>query len=247
MSAAGHVVLIHGTWARGDGWGPAQTAFEERGFTVHTPTRRHHELPLQERRTEDRASESARLHRRPRRARRLAGLAAARRGVVAGGPVGSAVGRTDQPRRPRRCSARRTRQASSLRLPRHSAASGVSSQGTICSRGRGPNRCIPQRGNGFGGGSPTPRPRRSPATYSPASCGNRGAPTVSWSSGFWTAERQPPSTSLRSRRQCSRFGANMTTSRRYKSPLKPRPGARREPVCRFPAPTTSSFSGMRFP
>ena len=48
MSAAGHVVLIHGTWARGDGWGPAQTAFEERGFTVHTPTLRHHELPLQE-------------------------------------------------------------------------------------------------------------------------------------------------------------------------------------------------------
>src|ERR1700744_2025345 len=48
MSAAGHVVLIHGTWARGDGWGPAQTAFEERGFTVHTPILRHHELPLQE-------------------------------------------------------------------------------------------------------------------------------------------------------------------------------------------------------
>jgi pimeloyl-ACP methyl ester carboxylesterase len=28
--------------------GPARAAFEERGYTVHTPTLRHHELPLQE-------------------------------------------------------------------------------------------------------------------------------------------------------------------------------------------------------
>jgi pimeloyl-ACP methyl ester carboxylesterase len=48
MSDTRHVVLIHGTWARGDGWGPARTAFEERGYTVHTPTLRHHELPLRE-------------------------------------------------------------------------------------------------------------------------------------------------------------------------------------------------------
>jgi pimeloyl-ACP methyl ester carboxylesterase len=48
MSDTKHVVLIHGTWGRGDSWGPARAAFEDRGYTVHTPTLRHHELPLQE-------------------------------------------------------------------------------------------------------------------------------------------------------------------------------------------------------
>ncbi|OBG11712.1 hypothetical protein A5765_16500 [Mycolicibacterium celeriflavum] len=48
MSDARHVVLIHGTWARGDGWGPTRTAFEERGYSVHTPTLRHHELSMQD-------------------------------------------------------------------------------------------------------------------------------------------------------------------------------------------------------
>ena len=48
MSDIRHVVLIHGAWARGDSWGPARTAFEERGYIVHTPTLRHHELPLHE-------------------------------------------------------------------------------------------------------------------------------------------------------------------------------------------------------
>ena len=48
MADTKQVVLIHGTWARGDSWGPARAAFEERGYTVHTPTLRHHELPLQE-------------------------------------------------------------------------------------------------------------------------------------------------------------------------------------------------------
>lgn len=48
MSDTKHVVLIHGTWGRGEGWGPARAAFEQRGYTVHTPTLRHHELPLQE-------------------------------------------------------------------------------------------------------------------------------------------------------------------------------------------------------
>ena len=46
MSNTKHVVLIHGTWGRGDSWGPTRAAFEERGYTVHTPTLRHHELPL---------------------------------------------------------------------------------------------------------------------------------------------------------------------------------------------------------
>ena len=48
MSDAKHVVLIHGTWCRGGSWGPTRAAFEERGYTVHTPTLRHHELPLRE-------------------------------------------------------------------------------------------------------------------------------------------------------------------------------------------------------
>lgn len=43
-----HVVLVHGSWSRGQQWAPAQAAFAERGFTVHTPTLRHHELPLHE-------------------------------------------------------------------------------------------------------------------------------------------------------------------------------------------------------
>jgi hypothetical protein len=41
-----HVVLIHGAWARGELWGSARAAFDELGYTVHTPTLPHHELPL---------------------------------------------------------------------------------------------------------------------------------------------------------------------------------------------------------
>ncbi|MGB9302636.1 MAG: alpha/beta hydrolase [Mycobacterium sp.] len=48
MSDTKHVVLIHGTWGRGGFWDPARAAFEERGYTVHTPTLRHHDLPLQD-------------------------------------------------------------------------------------------------------------------------------------------------------------------------------------------------------
>jgi pimeloyl-ACP methyl ester carboxylesterase len=48
MSDTKHVVLIHGSWSRGEQWGPARAAFEQRGYTVHTPTLRHHELPLDE-------------------------------------------------------------------------------------------------------------------------------------------------------------------------------------------------------
>jgi pimeloyl-ACP methyl ester carboxylesterase len=48
MADTKHVVLIHGSWSRGEQWDPARAAFEERGYMVHTPTLRHHELPLQE-------------------------------------------------------------------------------------------------------------------------------------------------------------------------------------------------------
>lgn len=47
MSETKHVVLIHGTWGCGDGWAPVRVAFEQRGYVVHTPTLRHHELPLE--------------------------------------------------------------------------------------------------------------------------------------------------------------------------------------------------------
>jgi pimeloyl-ACP methyl ester carboxylesterase len=43
-----HVVLIHGAWSRGQQWASARAAFEERGYTAHTPTLRYHELPMHE-------------------------------------------------------------------------------------------------------------------------------------------------------------------------------------------------------
>jgi pimeloyl-ACP methyl ester carboxylesterase len=48
MSDTKHVVLIHGSWGRGEQLAPARAAFEDRGYTAHTPTLRHHELPLHE-------------------------------------------------------------------------------------------------------------------------------------------------------------------------------------------------------
>ena len=48
MADTKHVVLIHGAWGRGELWASARAAFEERGYTAHTPTLRHHELPLHE-------------------------------------------------------------------------------------------------------------------------------------------------------------------------------------------------------
>ncbi len=39
-----HVVLIHGTWGNGDMFGDARREFEARGYTVHTPTLRYHDL-----------------------------------------------------------------------------------------------------------------------------------------------------------------------------------------------------------
>jgi pimeloyl-ACP methyl ester carboxylesterase len=48
MGDTKHVVLIHGSWGRGEQLAPARAAFEERGYSAHTPTLRHHELPLHE-------------------------------------------------------------------------------------------------------------------------------------------------------------------------------------------------------
>jgi pimeloyl-ACP methyl ester carboxylesterase len=48
MSDNWHVVLIHGTWCNGDTLADARDEFEGRGYTVHTPTLRYHDLPLAE-------------------------------------------------------------------------------------------------------------------------------------------------------------------------------------------------------
>lgn len=48
MSETRHVVLIHGNWSRGEQLAAVRAAFHERGYTAHTPTLRHHELPIHE-------------------------------------------------------------------------------------------------------------------------------------------------------------------------------------------------------
>ena len=48
MANTKHVVLIHGTWLQGDSWADTRSEFERRGFTVHTPTLRFHDLPREE-------------------------------------------------------------------------------------------------------------------------------------------------------------------------------------------------------
>ena len=48
MADTKHIVLIHGGWSRSEQLAPARAAFEERGYTAHTPTLRHHELPSHE-------------------------------------------------------------------------------------------------------------------------------------------------------------------------------------------------------
>jgi pimeloyl-ACP methyl ester carboxylesterase len=45
MPGSKHVVLIHGTWGRGDTLADAHREFSVRGYTVHTPTLRYHDLP----------------------------------------------------------------------------------------------------------------------------------------------------------------------------------------------------------
>ena len=48
VSGSKHVVLIHGTSGNGDSLSDARRQFENRGCTVHTPTLRYHDLPLEE-------------------------------------------------------------------------------------------------------------------------------------------------------------------------------------------------------
>ena len=48
MADTKHVVLIHGTWLNGDSWADTRAEFEQRGYTVHTPTLRFHDLPFEE-------------------------------------------------------------------------------------------------------------------------------------------------------------------------------------------------------
>src|ERR1700722_15785460 len=48
VAEAKHVVLIHGSWSRGEQLAPARTAFEQRGYTAPPPALRYHEFPMQE-------------------------------------------------------------------------------------------------------------------------------------------------------------------------------------------------------
>ncbi|PJE43122.1 MAG: alpha/beta hydrolase [Pseudomonas sp.] len=48
MNCHNHIVLIHGTWANDQIWRQMADEFRCRGFTVHTPVLRHHDLPLEE-------------------------------------------------------------------------------------------------------------------------------------------------------------------------------------------------------
>jgi pimeloyl-ACP methyl ester carboxylesterase len=43
-----HVVLIHGTGCTGQFWSHVAPEFQRRGYIVHTPSLRHHDLPLKE-------------------------------------------------------------------------------------------------------------------------------------------------------------------------------------------------------
>lgn len=47
VSDSNHVVLIHGTWGTGDSLSDAASEFAARGYTVHSPTLRFHDLPLE--------------------------------------------------------------------------------------------------------------------------------------------------------------------------------------------------------
>ena len=58
-----HVVIIHGTWGNGDTFSDARREFEARGYTVHTPTLRYHDLPLEEGADKIASVERARLRR----------------------------------------------------------------------------------------------------------------------------------------------------------------------------------------
>ncbi len=42
------IVLIHGTGGHGFNWDDMRAELEQRGYTVHTPTLRYHDLPIQE-------------------------------------------------------------------------------------------------------------------------------------------------------------------------------------------------------
>ena len=166
MSDSKHVVLIHGTWCRGDSWGLTWAAFEERGYTVHTPTLRHHELPLQEGAmkiaplsmrdyTDDLVALVDSLDSPPlivglSLGGLLAQLVAARTrhaGVVAACPLAPA-GFIPNP--------------TTLR-----AAVSVVGRHYLQPRPWAKPLCLPRRSSNFDAGSPTPRPRRPPASSSP--------------------------------------------------------------------------------
>ncbi|MFD2178392.1 alpha/beta hydrolase [Veronia pacifica] len=48
MTKEKHIVLIHGTWGHGSDWDEMVPELEIRGYTVHAPSLRYHDLPLLE-------------------------------------------------------------------------------------------------------------------------------------------------------------------------------------------------------
>ncbi|RXJ72105.1 alpha/beta hydrolase [Veronia nyctiphanis] len=48
MADEKHIVLIHGTWGHGSDWAEMVPELEKRGFTVHAPSLRFHDLPILE-------------------------------------------------------------------------------------------------------------------------------------------------------------------------------------------------------
>src|ERR1700722_14667823 len=197
VAEAKHVVLIHGSWSRGEQLAPARAAFEERGYTAHTPTLRHHELPSHEGAmkiaslslrdyTDDLVAFVNSLDSPPLLVGHsmgglLAQLVAARprhAGLVAACP-GSAAGIYGTPPQTCACLSR-----------------------TFYGHAHGPSLYIPQRWSNFDGGLPTPRPRTLRARYMTAWSANPGAQCARWPLPWRSFRRQPLSTLRRSRPRC---------------------------------------------
>ncbi|MGA9676566.1 MAG: alpha/beta hydrolase [Mycobacterium sp.] len=160
MAATKHIVLIHGGWSRGEQLAPARAAFEERGYTAHTPTRRHHELP-----SHDGAMKIASLSLRDYTDDLVAFVNSLDSPpLLVGHSMGGLLAQLV---------AARTRQAG-LVAACPAPAAGIFGITPINLRAclphllrhvPGPSRGAPRRSSNFDAGSPTPRPRTSPGRY----------------------------------------------------------------------------------
>ena len=242
MADTKHVVLIHGSWGRGEQLAPARAAFEERGYTAHTPTLRHHELPLHEGAmkiaslslrdyTDDLVAFVNSLDSPPllighSMGGLLAQLVAARTrqaGLVAACPAPAAGILACDPHK-----------------LAHDPAALVTA--TSLDQAVAPSR----RSSNFDAGSPTRRPRTSPGRYMTVWSANPGAMSGSCSLRCQGFRRPPLSISRRSPPRCWRSGPSATASCQPESCAEPRPGTSTAPPLRFPAPTTWCFQGRLY-